>query len=225
MMKLIMSNRVAQVVIAAATGVIIGFLVFAISQVTGRNLYIILGGLAGAALALLLQRYWRRVQLTEVKITIPQMSELTFVVNNDARQVAWELYVEIATRVSTQPLADEGGFIREALTSLYGLFAMTRDVLKDSRPSMPVSGEPAVEHLAVIMLNHQLRPFLSKWHPLLSVYEKKHPDDPESDWQYNTACRDELRVVQKNLMEFVLGFAKLAGVSDAESTIRPANVP
>src|SRR5690348_5444232 len=83
MKKLIMSNRMAQVVIAVAIGAIIGFLVFTISQLTGRNLYIILGGLAGAALAILLQRYWRRVQLTEVKITIPQVSELTFVVNNE----------------------------------------------------------------------------------------------------------------------------------------------
>ncbi len=90
-----------QVVIAAAIGAIVELVVFTISQVTARNLYIILGGLAGAALALVLQRYWLAVQLTEVKITIPQVSEMTFVVNNDARQVAWKLYVETATRVST----------------------------------------------------------------------------------------------------------------------------
>jgi hypothetical protein len=41
-------------------------------------------------------------------------------------------------RISTRPLAEEEGFIREALTSLYGLFATTRDTLKASRPSVPV---------------------------------------------------------------------------------------
>jgi len=108
---------------------------------------------------------------------------------------------------------------------LYGLFATTRDVLKGSRPSLPVSGEPTVEHLAVIMLNSHLRPFLSKWQPRLREYEKAYPDDPESDWPDNAACRSELRVVQNNLMTFVLGFATLAGVNDAESMIGPASVP
>ena len=51
-----------QVVIAAAIGAIVELVVFTISQVTARNLYIILGGLAGAALALVLQRYWLAVQ-------------------------------------------------------------------------------------------------------------------------------------------------------------------
>ena len=161
-------------------------------------------------------------QLTEVKITVPQVSELTFVVNNDACQVAWKLYIETVTRVSTQSLADEDGFIREALTSLYGLFATTRDILKASRPSVPVSGDPTVEYLAVTMLNRELRPFLSKWHPQLREYEKSHPDDPESAWPGNAACRGELPVVQAHLVEFALGFARLAGVRDAQSTIVPA---
>jgi hypothetical protein len=134
-------------------GAIVGLVVFTIAQVPGRNLYIIIGAAAGAAAVLVLQQYWRAAQLTEVKITVPQVSELTFVVNNDARQVAWKLYIETVTRVSTQPLTDEEGFIREALTSLYGLFATTRDTLKASRPSVPVSGGQTVEHLAVTMLN------------------------------------------------------------------------
>ena len=167
MIRPIFNKRSAQIAAAAVIGAIVGLVVFTIAQVTGRNLYIIIGAAAGAAAVLVLQQYWRAAQLTEVKITVPQVSELTFVVNNDARQVAWKLYIETVTRVSTQPLTDEEGFIREALTSLYGLFATTRDTLKASRPSVPVSGGQTVEHLAVTMLNHELRPFLSKWHPRL----------------------------------------------------------
>ena len=113
------------------------------------------------------------------------MSELKFVVNNDARLVAWRLYIETVTRVSTQPLADQEGFIREALTSLYGLFVTTRDALKASRPSAPVPGGQTVEHLAVTMLNHEFRPFLSKWHPRLREFERTHPDSQESAWPEN----------------------------------------
>ena len=167
MIKSMLAKRIPQIVAAAVIGVIAGLVIFTISRITGRNLYIIIGGVAGAAAVLVLQQFRQTAQLTEVKVTVPHVSELTFVVNNDARQVAWKLYVETVTRVSTQPLADEEGFVREALTSLYGLFATTRDTLKASRPSVPVSGRQTVEHLAVTMLNHQLRPFLSKWHPRL----------------------------------------------------------
>jgi uncharacterized membrane protein YeaQ/YmgE (transglycosylase-associated protein family) len=223
--KSISSKRIYQIIAAAAVGAVVGLVVFTVSQITGRNLYIIIGAVAGAAAVLVLQQFWRTAQLTEVKVTVPQVSELTFVVNNDARQVAWKLYVETVTRTSTQPLADEEGFIRESLTSLYGLFATTRDILKASRPSVPVSGRQTVEHLAVTMLNRQLRPFLSKWHPQLREFEKAHPDGPESAWPGNAACRAELRTVQAGLVVYALGFADLAGVRDAEITISPAIVP
>ena len=225
MIRPIFNKRSAQIAAAAVIGAIVGLVVFTIAQVTGRNLYIIIGAAAGAAAVLVLQQYWRAAQLTEVKITVPQVSELTFVVNNDARQVAWKLYIETVTRVSTQPLTDEEGFIREALTSLYGLFATTRDTLKASRPSVPVSGGQTVEHLAVTMLNHELRPFLSKWHPRLREFEKAHPDGQESAWRYNIACRSELRHTQAHLVDFALGFARLAGVRDAQAAIVPASQP
>ena len=154
-------------------------------------------------------------------IKVPQLSELTFTVNNDARQVAWKLYVEAATR-SAQPLADEDGFIREALTSLYGLFATISDTLKASPPSVPASGRPTVKNLAILMLNRELRPFLSCWHPRLREYENEHPQGPGSGWPKNAACRTELHVVQDHLVKFALGFADLAGVRDAQSTIADA---
>ena len=225
MIRPIFSKRSVQIATAAAIGALAGLAVFTVAQITGRNFYIIVGAAAGAAAVLVLQQYWRAAQLTEVKITVPQVSELTFVVNNDARQVAWKLYIETVTRVSTQPLTDEEGFIREALTSLYGLFATTRDTLKASRPSVPVSGGQTVEHLAVTMLNHELRPFLSKWHPRLREFEKAHPDGQESAWPDNIACRGELRRVQAHLVGFALGFARLAGVRDAEVAIAPVRRP
>lgn len=225
MLKLIFSKRTGLVIVAAGIGAITGLVVYTIAHVTGRPLYIILGAVAGAAAVLVLQIYRGTVQLTEVKITVPQVSELTFVVNNDARQVAWNLYVETVTRGSTQPLTDEHGFIREALTSLYGLFATTRDMLKASRPSARVPGSQTVEYLAITMLNHELRPFLSKWHPRLRLFETANPDGPESAWSGNMACRVELRHVQAHLVGYALGFARLAGVRDAEEAIVPASQP
>jgi hypothetical protein len=213
-------KRALQLLLAAITGTVAGLAVFTISQVTGRNLYLIIGAIAGVAAVLTLHRYWGAAQLTEVTITVPQVSELKFVVNNEARLVAWQLYIETVTRVATQPLSDDDGFLREALTSLYGLFATTRDTLKASRPSIPAAGGQTVEHLAVTMLNRQLRPFLSKWHPQLLEFEQLHPDSHETAWPDNNKCRNDLRQVQENLVEYALGFARLAGVHDAKDAIR-----
>ena len=105
-MQSISRKRITQIVVAALIGAVAGLIVFSISRVTGRNFYVIIGGVAGAAAVFVLQQYWQTARLTEVKITVPQLSELTFVVNNDARQVAWKLYIETVTRISTQPLAD-----------------------------------------------------------------------------------------------------------------------
>jgi hypothetical protein len=220
MLKLL-SKGTVRIAAAMIIGALIGLLVFTIAQISGRNLYIIIGAAAGAAAPLVVQRYRQTARLAEVKITVPQFSELRFVVNDDARQVAWKLYVEIITRVSTQPLTDEQGFLADALESLYGLFGSTRQMLEAGRPSVPAHGAQTVEYLAVTMLNRHLRPFLSKWHPQLREFERRHPMTPESEWSGRAECRSELRRLQSELVTFALGFADLAGVRDPVTTVIP----
>lgn len=218
-LKPLLRSRVVQVLVAAATGTITGLIVFDVTRVTGVGLFVITGAVAGVLAALVLQFYRRAVRLTEVKVTIPQFSELTFVVNNDARQVAWKLFIETVTRISTQALHDEGGLIREAFSSLYSLFGTTREILKSSRPSVPVAGSQTIEHLAVTMLNWELRPFLSKWHPRLQRFEQASQTDPLRVWPEEAECRVELRQIQEHLRIYALGFARLAGVQDADAMI------
>ncbi|MET9513095.1 hypothetical protein ABZX62_32380 [Streptomyces flavidovirens] len=208
-----------RVILAMATGAVVGLAVYAISQTGGRFLFVITGAVAGAAVVIGADLYRRTTRLTEIKITVPQLSELTFVVNNDARHVSWQLFVETVTRVSTQRLNDDEGLLREALTSLYGLFATTRDILKASRPSVPPSSGMTVEYLAVMFLNKELRPFLAKWHPQLSEFEAAMPGSPESAWPQAAECRSELRQVQENTRSYVLAYARLAGVRDAEAML------
>ncbi|MEW2398593.1 hypothetical protein [Streptomyces sp. NPDC046862] len=218
-MRRLLRGRTTRLLTAMVIGALTGVVVFAITQVTGRNLFIITGAIAGAVAVTVLQLYGRSARLAEVKVTVPQISEFTFVVDNDARQVAWHLFVETATRVSTQPLASDEGLIREAMNSLYSLFATTRDILKGSRPSVAVAGNQTVESLALAMLNQELRPFLSTWHPRLRGFETAHPDGPESAWPDNATCRAELRRVQRHIHAYALGFARLAGVHDADTLI------
>lgn len=213
------SARSVRCAAAVVAGSLAGLVVFAVTRMSGRILFAVVGGLAGALTLIVLDFYRSTARLSEVKVTVPQLSEFTFVVNDDARQVAWHLFVETVTRVSTQPLADGDGLIREALTSLYGLFATTRDTLKASRPSIAVSGGHTVEQLAIAMLNRELRPFLSAWHPRLRAYEEAHPGQPESLWPQCGTCRTELRAVQRHLAGYARSFARLADVRDAADII------
>ncbi|MGW3123698.1 hypothetical protein ACWDBW_42445 [Streptomyces sp. NPDC001107] len=217
-----MRRHGARLTTAVAVGAATGLLVFGITQVTGRNLFIITGSLAGALTATILQIYGRTARLSEVTVRVPQVSELRFVVNNDARHMAWHLFVETATRISTQPLGHDEGLLREALTSLYGLFATTRDTLKIGRPSKTAVGGHTVEYLAITMLNRELRPFLATWHPRLHAYEQAHPQGPESAWPDNAACRAALGIVQRDLLAYALGFARLAGVHAPETLLHDA---
>lgn len=212
-------TRSMQILVSALAGAGIGWLVYVISQISGKTLFVVTGSIAGAFSILVFQWYARTAQLTEVKVTIPQLSELTFVVNNDSRQVAWKLFVETVTRISTQPLHDDEGILRESLTSLYGLFASTRETLKASRPSVPGAGGRTVEHFAITMLNNELRPFLAAWHPRLRAYEQAHPQAAEAAWSDSAACRADLRRLQINMHEYAKGFARLAGVSAADTMI------
>lgn len=85
--------------------------------------------------------------------------EAEFVVQDGDRNAAWELYVELATRISTQPLPPEHGVEKAALDSLHTLFATTRDILKRSGP-----GASRFAPVAIAVLNDVLRPFLTRWH-------------------------------------------------------------
>lgn len=212
-------SRWAKVLLGLVVGAAVGMAIYQGSRLTGRNLFILCGATAGGVAAIVVHGYSRNVRLTDVTVSVPQFSNLHFAVTRDSQQVAWKLFVEAVTRISTQPLSASEGLLREALTSLYGLFATTRDVLKESQPSRQTGGEPSVEHLAIAMLNVELRPFLSRWHPMLREWESGHPEQSEAGWPLDAECRSELMAVQKRLLPYVLGFARLAGVCNASQIV------
>ncbi len=203
-------------------GAAVGLAIYHGSLLSGRNLFILCGATAGGVAAIIVHGYGRTVRLTDMSISVPQLSELHFAITKDNQQVAWKLFVESATRVSVQPLDEGCGIAREALASLYGLFNTTREILKESNPSQHVSsGRPTVEHLAIAMLNTELRPFLSRWHPILSRWEASHPGGQEV-WPEDAVCRDELAAMQGRLRTYVLSFGKLAGVPDVGQILEGA---
>jgi hypothetical protein len=210
-----------RLLLSGAAGALAGFLVFFLSGIQGYPLFLTVGVMCGIAIFGVTQFYAHSVNLTEVVVTVPQLSQMTFMVNNTSRQAAWEIFIEVATRVSTQPLGRDDGFLREALNSLYQLFGQTRSLLKSTQPGK-FSHENTVEYLALTMLNRELRPFLSKWHPRLSRFEQDGSGD-ESEWVDGVEFREELENVRRRLLEFAFAFARLAGVPNPRALLEERN--
>ena len=123
-------------------------------------------------------------------------------ITNVARKAAWELYVEMLTRIVTQPLPSEDGDDQTALDSVYSLFPTTREILRRYGPQ-------AVEFskIAVPVLNQQVRPFTAKWHRLSRQGAFK--DDARRQ-----EFRAELRDLQAKLRGYNRMLADVASVED-----------
>ncbi len=118
------------------------------------------------------------------------------------QQAAWELYIELLTRITTQPLDTQEGCEDAALSSIYSLFPTTRDILKSK-------GRECAEFskIAIVVLNQIVRPFTAKWH-LFSTQEAF------KDRARCTEFRSELQVLQKQLKNYTALLADIAGVED-----------
>ncbi len=140
--------------------------------------------------------------------------------NDDERKAAWEMYVELITRISVAELKPNEGLLREALTSLYSLFGTTRSILRKYGPVLAKANKDvkiSFGYLAVAILNTVLRPVLAKWHPILLDYENKREPNistlkHENIWELNEELRNEINNVRKQLIKYADLLAKVANV-------------
>ena len=213
--------------IGAIVGVLVGWLVFSVSILKGKSLFLEGGGLIGLVVSALFVAYTTRrfgaLALSEITVSVPEFAEMKFAVNSEYRRVAWKLFIETLTRVATQPLGTEHGSLREAISSLHRLFTDTRELLKTMHPSKPTAGI-TVEVCAVKMLNQEIRPFLSRWHVRLQEFESRHNEITEADWPDNAACRKELEALRDRLISYTRAFGELAGLKNTERFLAPPNL-
>jgi hypothetical protein len=149
--------------------------------------------------------------------------------NDTERKAAWELYVELVTRISIVPLRD--GIAREALTSLRTLFTQSREILRRYGPEIAEpkpEGEYNLGYLTVAMLNFALRPALSYWHPELQDWESAKPPGTspkahEDAWPRITELRDALDRTRSVLTTYAALLAVACGTPDLSTayTIPP----
>ncbi|WP_075027183.1 hypothetical protein [Streptomyces mirabilis] len=157
----------------------------------------------------------------EVRLKLPMLEIAgSWEPNDTERRAAWELYVELITRVSVVPLREDEGLLREALTSLYSLFGTTREILRRHGPQIAEpkrSGQYNFGYLAVAMLNYGVRPLLATWHPALEDWESRRPTDcsrrdHERAWPQADELRAALNETRRNLAVYADLLATACGV-------------
>lgn len=139
--------------------------------------------------------------MTSLKIK-PPFLEMDWNPAEPDRDAAWELYIELLTRITTQPLRDEHGDEKTALDSVFSLFSITRTIIKSH-------GRDCMEFtkIAIVVLNQIIRPFTAKWH---EISINKGLDDENVCREF----RSELAELQKYLLLYTKMLADMAGVED-----------
>jgi hypothetical protein len=148
-----------------------------------------------------LKQWLEKWGMTGLKLTVPFL-ETEWKPQDPDRDAAWELYIELLTRIATQPLPDERGDEKTALESIHKLFDVTRDVLKRHGKYCTVFAK-----IAIPVLNQVVRPFTARWHRL-------GLQNAFSDAAHCQEFRKELKAVQEKLRRYTQALADLANVED-----------
>ena len=142
--------------------------------------------------------------MSSLKVNV-HFLEMEWKPNDVDKDAAWEMYIELITRVATQDLLPEHGDESTALTSIYKLFDITREIIKRKGRHCE-----SFTKLAIIILNQRIRPFTAKWHRL-SV--QGGFDDAANRDQFRT----ELSELQSVLRTYSRMLGDIANVEDLTS--------
>jgi hypothetical protein len=149
--------------------------------------------------------------------------------DQEEQTAAWEMYVELITRIAVVEIGPSQGLLREGLDSLYSLFDTTRGILRQHGPSVARAkgqGTYSFGYLAVIILNQVLRPVLAGGTPSFSTTSAADPlkADQEQAWAHNEELRAVLREIRPTLEQYAELLAEVAGVPSLLASRRAEGV-
>lgn len=148
-----------------------------------------------------LKSYLKKWNLSELRITAGFL-QANIEFKDADREAAWEMYVELLTRVTTQSIDLESGDEKTALDSIFSLFKLTREIIKKHGPKCINFAK-----IAIVILNQIIRPFTAKWHKLSLAGELQQEAGQR-------AFRVDLELLQINLRHYSRFLADIAKVED-----------
>ena len=144
-----------------------------------------------------LQKWLENWDMTGLKIKTPFL-EAEWNPQTADQNAAWDLYIEMLTRITLQPLPDDAGDEQSALKSVHSLFEETRRIIKHY-------GRDCINFtkIAIVVLNQIVRPFTAEWHPI-SIAGQLSVEPHRSKF------RAELKTLQAQLENYTRALARQA---------------
>lgn len=139
--------------------------------------------------------------MTSLEITTP-FAKMEFQPKDPDKVAAWEMYIELLTRITTQSLKHESGDEATALKSVHSLFGTTREIIRSNG-----RGCQEFTKIAIVVLNQMVRPFTARWHRKSMAGAFENPEQCK-------VFRSELNDLQANLRIYTRMLADMAGVED-----------
>ncbi len=120
----------------------------------------------------------RRYRAKSMTISMPfGLGSIVYESSTEDRVLAWKMYVQLSTRKAALPFDDAHDVIAEVYSSLYELFAVTRELLS-GMPLADVERPKGVADVILRTLNDGLRPHLTRWNsPYRHWWDQQLADD------------------------------------------------
>jgi hypothetical protein len=126
---------------------------------------------------------------------------------NEAEQAgAWDLLVELVTRISVVGLKEDEGRLDAALASYAAIFGAARGALQRHGPSVAAQrrGELSFAIIVAHLLNRVMRPVTGWWHPRVA----------QLDAEQETKLRGTLAELSRLVTEYAKVFAEACDAKD-----------
>jgi hypothetical protein len=157
-----------------------------------------------------------KTKTKEIVFSIPGWLSLKLEPNLAEQRAAWSLYVELSTRIASQPFNRDTRKLRAVLSSLYTLFEFTRQILRDGGPDV-AHGPDSFGPVAIRFLTEVLAPFTTKWHEPLIMHEQSRPEgrtelEHERLWERYDEMLNDLQILQTKILAYTTALGELGGV-------------
>lgn len=134
-------------------------------------------------------------------------------VNDDDRQIAYKIWVELSTRKIGLPIDLEHDVITEVYDSWHTFFSVTRELIKD----VPVrkyrrDSTEKIVRLSIEVLNEGLRPHLTRWQARFrrwyerasgeTDFVKISPQEIQQQFPHFQELADDMKIVNDRLIAY-----------------------
>ena len=119
--------------------------------------------------------------ITAVKFNLDFKNPISIEIkpNHYVRNVAHKVWTELQTRKAALPFDEKNDVITEVYDSWYSMFGIIRELIK-SLPAEHLKKDKDTAELVSLLinvLNHGLRPHLTRWQARFRKWIEKNPDD------------------------------------------------